>query len=169
MFLLRMLPLLWQYFNNYSFFDKNLFQNFEIMSNIKSENILLFLEIPKVHLKEEVYSFDSSFNDVDLHVQILEDSKVENYFFILAGHSGSGKASYFNKLKYVEEGDLILVTLKDKVLYYLVIDTYYIYKSGSFSISTEDMNCTLYLITCSLDYPSKQFVVKAKLEVLNSG
>ena len=103
-----------------------------------------------------------------MHVQILEDSKVENYFFILSGHSGSGKASYFNKLKYVEEGDLILVTLKDKVLYYLVIDTYYIYKSGSFSISTEDMNCTLYLITCSLDYPSKQFVVKAKLEVLNS-
>ena len=100
MFRLRMLPLLWQYFNNYSFFDKNLFQNFEIMSNIKSENILLFLEIPKVHLKEEVYSFDSSFNDVDLHVQILEDSKVENYFFILEGHSGSGKASYYNKLKY---------------------------------------------------------------------
>lgn len=106
---------------------------------------------------------DSSFNDVDFHVQILEESKLENFFFLFAGHSGDGMVSYFNDLEYLEEGDIILIFMDDKKIFYVVEKIYYIQKTGKFFAPLENMENMLYLITCSLKYYDKQLIVQARL------
>lgn len=127
------------------------------------EDLLFWLEIPGIDLKEKVYTMNSTHNFVDQHIQILKNSVIDDYFFLLAGHSGYGSASYFNDLKYVEVGDFIFIILENQSLCYIVEEIYYISKNGYFFISSVEFKNTLYLITCSLDYPSKQLVVMASL------
>ena len=124
---------------------------------------MLLLEIPSISLREKVYTMDSSSNVVDQHIQILKDSRIDENFFLFAGHSGSGRANYFNDLKYVKIGDLVFIFINNKRLCYVVEKMYYIEKNGYFALSSEEVQNIVYLFTCSLDYPSKQLVVQAHL------
>lgn len=124
---------------------------------------MLLLEIPSISLREKVYTMDSSSNVVDQHIQILKDSRIDENFFLFAGHSGSGRANYFNDLKYVKIGDIVFIFINNKRLCYVVEKMYYIEKNGYFALSSEKIRNIVYLFTCSLDYPSKQLVVQAHL------
>ena len=129
----------------------------------ENEAVLFILRISRINLVEEVYTMDSSLNNVDLHVQILEGSDIENNSFFLASHSGSGKASYFNRLVELEVGDVIWLEFVDEERAFRVEDKFYIEKDGYFEYSSLESINVLYLITCSLNDSSKQLVVKARL------
>lgn len=144
-----------------------LFQNKKIFSLIhpileSEEEILLWLEVPSIQLKEEVYPVNSFLNQVSFHVQILEDSNLERNIFFFAAHSGNGDKSYFNDIILLEKGDFIFVYIGDKKLMYVVNEKYFIDKNGYFYVDEVESN-SLYLITCSRVYLDKQVVVVASI------
>lgn len=144
-----------------------LFRDKEILSLVhpvleSEEEILLWLEIPSIQLKEEVYPIYSSWNQVSFHVQILEDSNLEKNIFFFAAHSGYGDKSYFNDIILLEKGDFIFVHIGDRRFMYVVSDKYFIDKDGYFYVGEVEKN-SLYLITCSRVYLDKQVVVVASM------
>lgn len=147
------------------FYDQKFFEidwNWNRDVSIMERDYLLTLEIPSIDLKQTVYSMDSPFNDVNYHVQILENSKIEEGTFFLAGHSGSGKSSYFNQLDLLEKGDLIWILIGDRRLGYVVLEKYFVKKTGYLEVD-ENLSQVLFLITCSLKYLDSQLVVRANL------
>lgn len=127
----------------------------------KEEDILFVVHIPRIDLEKNVYTIDSSKNDVDYNVQILEGSDVDNNFLFLAAHSGSGLASYFNRLVELEVGDIVWIDKGDKREYFVVETLFYIPKDGYLEYSPNENYGVLYLITCSLEYIDMQLVIKA--------
>ena len=90
------------------------------------DDVLLELFIPRINLRENVYTIDSSLNDVRYGVEILEDSDLDINLFFLAAHSGSGRVNYFNDLIYLEVGDVVLVIINGNRLSFVVSDMFYI-------------------------------------------
>ena len=63
-------------------------------------NYIAVLEIPKINIKRGL-SQEKYYNNVNRNVEILKGSDMPNIFkgnFILAGHSRSGRVSYFKNL-----------------------------------------------------------------------
>ena len=81
----------------------------------------------------------------------------------MASHSGSGRASYFDYLIYLEKGDFIFVNSINNKYNFVVDDIFYIQKNGYFIDGYNSVDNTLFLITCSLDYVSRQLVIKANM------
>ena len=126
-------------------------------------NSLFELYIPRINLRHFVYAIDSSLNDVDYNVEILENSNLENNLFFLAAHSGSGSVSYFDDLVYLEKGDIIWISGYIKRYVFVVEKSFYIQKNGYFEANYNSDGNTLFLITCSLKYVDRQLIVKANL------
>lgn len=123
---------------------------------------LLNLEIPCINLNEFVYDKDSLLNSLEFHVTILEESDLEKNVYFLAGHSGNGSSSYFNELISLKDGDMIFIRTRTKELCFVVEKCYFIEKNGYLEVDNELFN-VLFMITCSLEFPDKQLVVRAKL------
>lgn len=127
----------------------------------KSFNYLLELRIPCISFQDYVYPIGSPFNTVDYRVEILKESKIDKNLYYFAAHSGNGKYSYFNRLIELKIGDVIILHLFNRQLYYVVSDIYLIDKKG-YMIS-DGRSDTLYLITCSLIDKKKQLIIQANL------
>lgn len=127
----------------------------------KSFHYLLELRIPCISFQDYVYPIDSSFNTVDYRVEILKESNMGKNLYYFAAHSGNGKYSYFNRLIELKIGDVIILHLFNRQLYYVVSDIYLIDKKG-YMISDGESD-TLYLITCSLVDKKKQLIIQANL------
>lgn len=138
----------------------NLFEEKQIDERDK---VLFELVIPRIRLRKSVYNIGSSLNNVDKNVEILESSKINKNLFYLASHSGSGDASYFNNLIYLEIGDIIWLYGDNSSLGFVVRDMFYINKNGYFEASYGSDGNVLFLITCSLEYVGKQLIIKADL------
>lgn len=145
-------------------YRNKLFKLKEIFSDSyrDDEEFLLEIYIPRIKLREVVYNIDSSLNKVDYHVEILNNSNLENNLFFLAAHSGSGRASYFDNLVFLEKGDIVWLS-SDIDYAFVVVDKFYIQKDGYFEANYDSKGDTLFLITCSLRYVDKQLIVRAKL------
>lgn len=130
---------------------------------IKEENRLLEIYIPRIKLKRNVYNIDSSLNNVDSNIEILDNSNLDKDLYFLASHSGSSKSSYFDDLVYLEKGDFIRVGNKEGMMVFVVWEMEYIDKNGYFDVSYSSKGNELFLITCSLKYVNRQLVVRAKL------
>lgn len=128
-----------------------------------NSDILFELYIPRINLRKNVYNIDSSYNDVDFNVEILENSNLNNNLFFLASHSGGGRASYFDNLVRLEVGDFIWINGSDNNLVFVISEMFYIPKNGYFDANYDSIGNTLFLITCSLEYAGKQLVVKANM------
>lgn len=134
-----------------------------IIGNLNGEEHLLFeFFIPRINLREKVYTMDSRLNNVDYNVEILKSSDLKRDLYFLASHSGGGRASLFDELFRLEKGDLVFIYYKNKKKVFVVEELFYIKKDGYFEIS-HDGDGFLYLITCSLKYFDKQLIVKSKL------
>lgn len=129
-------------------------------NDYQEERYLFVLKIPSIDLYQNVYSINSIYNDVSKNVELLQDSDLDNRLVFLAAHSGSGKATYFNSVVFLEKGDVIFLEYFDRVDGYVVVDKYYIVKNGYFEVGEVSSN-RLFLITCSLDYLDRQLVVEA--------
>lgn len=136
-------------------------ENHEVIEESKEEviysyeNYMFVLEIPKISLKRGVYSKESTLNNVDKNVQILQESDMPdkvNGNFILAGHSGTGRASYFKNLNKLVFGDEAYVYYNNVKYTYRLVNSYDVEKTGEASINRDLEKTTLTLITCKHNF-----------------
>lgn len=128
---------------------------------IKEEKPLGRLIINKINLNEPFYSQDSSKNNVNEHVTILEHSKTpteNNSIIFLAAHSGTGKIAYFNRLNELELEDIVLLEYNKITYKYKVNRIWEQNKNGTISVPIENNN-QLILTTCSPTKKDKQLII----------
>ena len=129
------------------------------------EEYVAVIEIPKINLKKGLYSKDSKKNNVN-NIEILKESDmpdIKNGNFILAGHSGTSRISYFKNLHKLETKDKVYIYYNGLKLEYRLVKRYEIEKTGIANISRNGKKTTLTLITCK-DNSNKQLVFIFELE-----
>lgn len=119
------------------------------------------LIINKINLEENLYSKDSFYNKVSLHVKILEESTSpinNDSIMILAAHSGTGKIAYFEDLDELNINDTIILIYNNKPYYYKVNDIFEEKKTGYIHIDKDEKR-QLVLTTCHPKKPKYQLII----------
>lgn len=129
--------------------------------NIVNDNDLIgSIYIPKINLNKTLYSPNSSKNNIEENVTILDGSifpgEVSSIIF-LAAHSGTGPKAYFDNLKYLALGDEIYLTYYDKTYTYIISDIKEVDKTGYITGKRKN-NHEIVLTTCS-DTKNKQLII----------
>ena len=128
-------------------------------------NYIAVIKIPKIGLEKGLCEKGSYCNNVNRNIQILKESTypdIPNGNFILAGHSGTGRVSYFRKLYKLEQDDEVSIFYQGKEYKYKVVNMYDIEKTGIANIVRNKEKTTLTLITCRHN-TNKQIVVICEL------
>lgn len=128
-------------------------------------NYVAVIKIPKIGLEKGLCEKGSSCNNVNKNIQILKESTypdIANGNFILAGHSGNGRVSYFKNLNKLAQDDEISIFYQGKEYKYKVVNMYDIEKIGTANIIRNKEKTTLTLITCRHN-TNKQIVVICEL------
>ena len=128
-------------------------------------NYVAVIKIPKIGLEKGLCEKGSSCNNVNKNIQILKESTypdIANGNFILAGHSGNGRVSYFKNLNKLAQDDEISIFYQGKEYKYKVVNMYDIEKTGTANIIRNKEKTTLTLITCRHN-TNKQIVVICEL------
>ena len=126
-----------------------------------TQNYLGILEIPKINLKNGFYGLNSSYNNVDYNVTVINGSTYpddKNNNLILAAHSGDCNYCYFDKLYKLELGDSAYVKYKNIRYAYKIVDIYEVEKDGTVAIYRDYSKNCLTLITCTRNSNTKQTV-----------
>jgi len=137
----------------------------EEIDNVVYSDIIGILEIPKINLKQAIYTMDSENNNVDKNVEILKESKmpdIEGSNLYLVGHSGNRKEAYFNDLDKLEINNEIYFYYYNKKYTYKVRDIYTEVKNGSIRVIKDNIQ-KIVLSTCSKN-KGEQLVVIGTLE-----
>lgn len=92
----------------------------------------------------------------------MDESDIDNNLFIIVGHSGNGSNAYFNDLVYLEVGDKIIVNVWNGSLIYKIRDIYY--KNKGYNLGINEVNNSIYLVTCSRIFMDKQIVIWGVLD-----
>lgn len=119
------------------------------------------LIIKKLNINENIYEINSTENNVDRNVTILEGSiepHKENSIFFLAAHSGTGKTAYFKNLDKLNKNDEIILNYKNKTYYYTVKSSWETIKNGEINIEKEEKK-QLILTTCSPSNDNNQLIL----------
>lgn len=139
----------------------------EIQKNTEiKNNYIAVIKIDKIGLEKGLYSKDNVNNNVNKNIQILKESSypdVEKGNFILAGHSGNSRVSYFRKLNKLDLDDEVSIFYNNHEYKYKVVNIYDIEKNGNANIIRNAEKTTLTLITCRSN-TNKQIVVICELE-----
>ena len=128
-------------------------------------NYVAVIKIPKIGLEKGLCEKGSYCNNVNRNIQILKESTypdIANGNFILAGHSGSGRISYFRNLYKLSQDDEVSIFYQGKEYKYKVVNMYDIEKNGTANIIRNKEKTTLTLITCRHN-TNKQIVVICEL------
>jgi len=126
-------------------------ENEEQKSTEVVEEYIAVIEIPKISLRKGLYNKNSSLNNVDKNIQILKESDMPdkiNGNFILAGHNGTSKISYFRNLKKLQLNDISYIYYNGGRYVYKLVNIYEIEKNGKANIIRNASKTTLTLITC---------------------
>ena len=113
------------------------------------------LTIDKINLSRNIYNINSSHNNVEENVTILND---DINLIVLAAHSGPGYIAFFNDLDKLELNDTINLTYKGKDLVYKVTNIEEQAKDGTIEINKTNKQ-RLILTTCSKKDKNKQLVI----------
>lgn len=128
-------------------------------SYIKKEqeenDIIGTLKIDKINLSKAIYNINSSHNNVEENVTILNDDK---NLIVLAAHSGPGYIAFFNDLDKLELNDIVNLTYKGNDLVYKVVNIEEQNKDGTIEINKTNKQ-RLILTTCSKKDKLKQLVI----------
>lgn len=133
---------------------------------IKVEKPIGYLKINKIDLNEEIYSINSSKNNIEQHVTILnysEEPYKDNSIIFIAAHSGTGPLAYFNNLDKLSVNDTITLIYKNKTYNYQIKDIWETKKTGNISVEKEQLN-QLILTTCSPKTNNNQLIINSILE-----
>ena len=117
--------------------------------NIENDYIAV-LEIPKIKLKKGLFSPESTKNNVDENIAILNPVKMpdeDNHTFILASHSGNSNISYFRNLNRLRRGDIVYVHYKNVTYKYVISTYYYEEKTGGITIKDKTKNNSIIVLT----------------------
>lgn len=125
-------------------------------SNINYGNII----INKINLNKKFYKNGNVDKEISM-LPVSEFPDVENSLLVLAGHSGTGIAAFFNYLYKLELGDKIKIIYNEETFNYKIIDIYKIKKDGDAEIYKIQNKRTLILITCTNNVKDKQTVYVA--------
>ena len=138
----------------------------EEVTNQVAETYLGYLTIPKINLNKGFFPIESSQNDVDRNLFIVNGSAypdVERGNFIIASHSGAGWNAFFRELYQVQKGDQAIVTYGNKNYTYTITKIYTQTKTGTIAIYRNYDKTTLTLVTCTKDDLTRQTVYIAEL------
>lgn len=137
----------------------------EVKIEVKNEDYVAVIKIPKIGLEKGLYKKESSYNNVNRNIQILKDSNYpdeENGNFILAGHSGTGRISYFRNVYKLSSGDSVSIFYNGSEYKYKVVNMYDVEKTGTAHIIRNANVNTLTLVTCRQG-TNKQIIVICEL------
>ena len=121
----------------------------------ENDEIIGTLTIDKLNLSKNIYNINSSHNNVEENVTILND---DINLIVLAAHSGPGYIAFFNDLDKLELNDIVNLTYNNKNLVYKVTNIEEQAKDGNIEINKTDKQ-RLILTTCSKKDKGKQLVV----------
>ena len=119
------------------------------------------LEIPKINLKNGFYGLNSSYNNVDYNVTVINGSTFPtepNNNLILAAHSGDCPVCYFEDLYKLNIGDIAYLSYNNVRYSYKIVDIYEVEKDGTVAIYRDYSKSVLTLITCTRNSNTKQTV-----------
>lgn len=120
-----------------------------------NDEIIGTLTIDKLNLSKKIYNINSSHNNVEENVTILND---DINLIVLAAHSGPGYIAFFNNLDKLELNDTVNLNYNNKNLVYKVTNIEEQLKDGTIEINKTDKQ-RLILTTCSKKDKTKQLVV----------
>ena len=124
------------------------------------------LEIPKIGLKKGFLDMNSTDNDVDRNIAIMQGSDYPDVKYgnlIIAGHSGTAWNSFFNQLYQLSKGDVMYVYYKNVKYTYTIVNIYEQAKVGTVNVYRNKKKTTLTLITCTKDSDTTQTLYIAEL------
>ncbi len=114
---------------------------------------LMVLEIPKINIKQGIYSKNDTRNIIDKNISILSESiKIdhEKSLLILAAHSGNSIYSYFRNLDKLRLNDIIIIYYEGHKYTYKINKIYEMSKTIAFKLP-DIKNNKIILITCLND------------------
>ena len=123
------------------------------------------LKYPKIGVEKGLCKKGSYCNNVNNNIQILDDADYPDEAtgnFILAGHSGNGRAAYFRNVYKLEKDDSISVIYGGFEYKYKIVNIYDIEKTGTANIIRNREKNTLTLVTCRQN-TNKQIIVISEL------
>ena len=135
-----------------------------------TKEIIGYLEIKKINLKQGLVSKNSYYNNVNRNIQILNASDYpdkEKGNVILAAHSGQSYLSFFKNLYQLELNDEANIYYKGKIYTYHITDIYNVPKVGSVEIRRDYNKSCLTLITCTKNSKTEQTVYILELVSVN--
>ena len=139
-------------------------KNEEVKEHKKIEYIAV-LKIPKINLERGLVDPNSTLNNVNYNIQIVNNSSMPdevNGNMILASHSGNARISYFRHLNKLKIDDDVIIDYKNKTYNYKVVNTYEVDKTGKAPIIRNNNISTLTLVTC-IHNTNKQLIVICEL------
>lgn len=126
--------------------------SYNVEQESKEIKPLLQLEIPKIKLWRNVYTLNSSLNQIKYNVTILPESYVSSdgitSHLFLAAHSGNASISYFRKLINLNLEDEAYIKYDGQKYHYQVIDIKHIPKENIVQIKVAQNKHLLTLFTC---------------------
>lgn len=129
-------------------------------------NYIGTLEVPKVGLKKGFLDMNSTDNNVDKNIAVMQGSDYPNVSkgnFIIAGHSGTAWNSFFNQLYQLVNGDVVYVYYQNVKYTYQIVNIYEQPKVGTVNVYRNKEKTTLTLITCTKDSSTTQTLYVAEL------
>lgn len=149
--------------NNNIFIDNKVYE-FDNYNKI-DKNHFMYLYIPIINLKKEIFEKNSVHNNVDKNVTILKESDFpneNNSKVLLAAHTGNSEVAFFTNLIKLSIGDEIIIEYKNKLYIYNLVKIEEHIKTGY--IKT-DLNLfqEIFLITCKKNDRNKQLVFIGRL------
>ena len=134
---------------------------------INDSNYIGRLEIPKINLEKGFVSKESSENNVNKNIAIMNPSDYpdkEKGNFILAGHNGNGWNSYFRNLHKLKKDDVAYVYYNGIKYTYKITRIYQTEKTGTVKIYRNTNKTTMTLITCTKGDKKHQTVFILELQ-----
>lgn len=132
---------------------------------VRYEPYIAVIEIPNINVRTGMYEKTSKNNNVNRSVEILKKADmpdVTNGNFIIAGHSGNGRVSYFKNLYKLNIDDTINIYFGGVKYVYKIIDIYDIDKTGKLKLKSYKDKTILTMITCRTN-TDKQIIVISEL------
>ena len=125
-----------------------------------------YLQIPKINLNKGFLDQKSTENNVEKNIYVVEGSSypdVKKGNLIIAAHSGTGWKAFFNDLYKLTNGDIAVITYKNKKYTYRVTNIYKQPKTGRIAIYRNYEKTTLTLVTRTTHDLTTQTVSIAEL------